>query len=102
LFAAKERVRQPAGGWNVNDDGRAMNDSDEKIVSGPVGRLRAPIGGQEIELLQIDYVHGGMSLLRVRIREGNRFTVFDIDPVTAKAWGEMMRNWAAPQLARQP
>ena len=54
-------------------------------------------GGQEIELQQIDYVHGGISLLRTRIREGRRFTVFDIDPDTARRWGEALCRWAAGQ-----
>jgi hypothetical protein len=67
---------------------------DDKLDVTPVARLRAPIGGQEIELQQIDYVHGGLSLLRVRIREGKRFTVFDIDSTTASEWGELMTRWA--------
>lgn len=37
---------------------------------------------------------GGMPLLRVRIREGKRFTVFDIDAGTARAWGEALTAWA--------
>lgn len=53
-----------------------------------------PLGGQEIELQQIDYAEGGMSLLRVRIREGKRFTIFDIDPVTAGQWAKAMQDWA--------
>ncbi|HRI16983.1 MAG TPA: hypothetical protein PL196_00525 [Burkholderiaceae bacterium] len=59
--------------------------------------LRAPLGGQQIELQQIDFDAGGMSLLRTRIRENNRFTVFDIDPVTARAWGQALLDWAAAQ-----
>ncbi len=35
----------------------------------PLAQLRAPLGGQEIELQQIDFDGGGMSLLRTRIRE---------------------------------
>ncbi len=57
-------------------------------------KFRIPLGGQEIELQQIDYAEGGMSLLRLRIREGKRFTIFDIDPVTAKQWANAMQNWA--------
>lgn len=49
---------------------------------------------QEIELQhvshQADYV-----TLRVRIREIKRFTIFDIDPHTAKIWGQAMLDWAA-------
>lgn len=63
----------------------------------PLERLRAPLGGQEIELQQLDFDAGGMSLLRTRIRERSRFTVFDIDPVTAVAWGEALLRWARSQ-----
>jgi len=63
----------------------------------PLVKLRAPLGGQEIELQQIDFDGGGMSLLRTRIREGSRFTVFDIDPVTAQQWGEALLQWAREQ-----
>jgi hypothetical protein len=69
-------------------------DPDDKLSVTPITRLRAPIGGQEIELQQIDYRHGGLSLLRIRIREGRRFTVFDIDADTAAAWGEAMLGWS--------
>lgn len=57
-------------------------------------KFRIPLGSQEIELQQIDYAEGGMSLLRLRIREGKRFTIFDIDPVTAKQWANAMQIWA--------
>ena len=59
--------------------------------------LKVPLGGQEIELQQIDFDGGGMSLLRTRIREGSRFTIFDIDPMTARAWGEALLQWAQAQ-----
>lgn len=49
---------------------------------------------QDIELQHVthraDYV-----TLRVRIREIKRFTIFDIDPLTAKRWGQVMLDWAA-------
>lgn len=63
----------------------------------PLTRLRVPLGGQEIELQQIDYEAGGMSLLRTRIRERSRFTVFEIDPRTARSWGEALIRWADTQ-----
>ncbi|MBL8288824.1 MAG: hypothetical protein JNL85_12645 [Rubrivivax sp.] len=63
----------------------------------PLTRLRVPLGGQEIELQQLDHDAGGMSLLRTRIREKSRFTVFDIDPLTARAWGEALLAWAGKQ-----
>jgi hypothetical protein len=63
----------------------------------PLARLRVPLGGQEIELQQLDHDAGGMSLLRTRIREKSRFTVFDIDPLTAEAWGRALLAWAQAQ-----
>ena len=63
----------------------------------PLSRLRVPLGGQEIELQQVAFEAGGMPLLRTRIREKSRFTVFDIDPASARAWGEALLAWAATQ-----
>jgi hypothetical protein len=60
-------------------------------------KFRVPLGNQEIELQQIDHVAGGMSLLRIRIREAKRFTIFDIDPATARQWSDAMRSWADGQ-----
>jgi hypothetical protein len=59
--------------------------------------IKVPLGGQQIELQQIDHAEGGMSLLRVRIREGKRFTIFDIDPATATQWAATMQEWAGSQ-----
>ena len=63
----------------------------------PLDKLRVPLGGQEIELQQIDHEAGGMSLLRTRIREKSRFTVFEIDAATAARWGEALLRWARAQ-----
>jgi hypothetical protein len=63
----------------------------------PLAKLRVPLGGQEIELQQVDHDAGGMSLLRTRIRENSRFTVFDVDPQTAEAWGRALLQWAQTQ-----
>jgi Family of unknown function (DUF6967) len=62
-----------------------------------LAKFKVPLGSQEIELQQIDHVAGGMSLLRIRIREGKRFTIFDIDPATAKHWAGAMQRWADTQ-----
>jgi hypothetical protein len=64
-------------------------------------KFKIPLGGQDVELQQIDHAAGGMSLLRIRIREAKRFTIFDVDPVTAKAWGESMIKWADTQMAQK-
>lgn len=64
-----------------------------------LSKLRVPLGGQEIELQQVDFEAGGMSLLRTRIREQSRFTIFDVDPATARAWGQALLQWAQAQPA---
>jgi hypothetical protein len=68
----------------------------------PIESLRVPLGGQEIVLQQVDHLAGGMSLLRTRVREGSRFTVFDVDPVTALAWGEALVRWARDRQESTP
>ena len=78
----------------------ARTERMDKLNVTPLEKLVVPMGGQEIELQQIDYAVGGMSLLRTRIREGKRFTIFDVDPATARAWGEALCAWAAAQDAR--
>ena len=62
-----------------------------------LAKIKVPLGSQEIELQQIDHVEGGMSLMRIRIREGKRFTIFDIDPATAEQWATAMQSWANSQ-----
>ncbi len=62
-----------------------------------LAKFRVPIGNQAIELQEFVYEAGGMPMLRTRIREGSRFTIFDIDPVTAAQWGKALSEWAASQ-----
>lgn len=57
-------------------------------------KFRVPLGNQEIELQQIEFEAGGLPMLRLRIREHRRFTIFDIDPVTARHWAEVMAAWS--------
>ena len=68
----------------------------------PLDKLRVPLGGQEIELQQIDYEAGGLPLLRTRIREKSRFTVFENDAGTAEAWGRALMRWAQAQAQTAP
>jgi hypothetical protein len=63
----------------------------------PLKQLQVPLGRQQIDLQQVDFDGGGMSLLRTRIREGSRFTIFDVDPLTAQAWGQALLDWAHSQ-----
>jgi hypothetical protein len=64
-----------------------------------VDRFTVPLGGQEIVLDELVHDAGGMKFLRIRIRERTRFTIFDVDPVTARAWGEAMVRWSLTQTA---
>ena len=59
----------------------------------PIAAFDVPLGGQSIELQQVRFEAGGMALLRVRIREGSRYTVFDVDARTAATWARAMREW---------
>ena len=60
-------------------------------------KFRVPIGNQEIELQEVVYEGGNMSMMRVRIRERSRFTIFDIDPLTAEHWAQGMLEWSSRQ-----
>jgi hypothetical protein len=62
----------------------------------PVRTNRADIVapyGREVRLEDAAY-ESGMRLLRVRIREGRRFTIMEIDARTAREWGRAMIDWA--------
>lgn len=67
----------------------------------PLAKFTIPVGLQVIELQQVDFEGGSMRLLRTRIREKSRFTVFDIDPQSARLWGEALLRWAAEQPDNQ-
>lgn len=64
----------------------------------PLDAFRVPVGNQAIELQQVEFEAGGMPMLRLRIREHRRFTIFDIDPVTANRWASVMAEWSRGQL----
>ena len=49
--------------------------------------------GREIALENVAY-ENGMRVLRIHVREGNRFTVMDIDEKTASHWAAAMTAWA--------
>ena len=67
-----------------------------------VDRFTVPLGGQDIELQQVVHDAGGMPFLRIRVRERARFTIFDVDPVTARRWAESMLRWADRQRDAKP
>ena len=54
-------------------------------------KFSAPYG-KEVTLENVTY-ENGMRILRIHIREGNRFTVMDIDENTASNWGTVMCDW---------
>ena len=64
----------------------------ESVITG-LDELTAPYGKQ-VKLEDVAY-ENGMRVLRIHIREGNRFTVMDIDEKTASHWGTVMTDWAA-------
>ena len=49
--------------------------------------------GREITLESVEH-DSGMHMLRIRIREGRRFTVMDVDADTAVHWSSAMSSWA--------
>jgi hypothetical protein len=64
--------------------------SEDNIVQ--LDEFDAPYGRQ-VKLEAVDF-ESGLSMLRLRIREGNRFTILDIDENTARHWGTAMCSWA--------
>nr|AFI78675.1 hypothetical protein ws085G8_0005 [uncultured bacterium ws085G8] len=56
-------------------------------------KFSAPFG-KDVTLENVSY-ENGMRVLRIHIREGNRFTVMDIDEKTASTWGKAMTDWVA-------
>lgn len=58
----------------------------------PLDEFPAPYGRQ-VKLEAVEY-ESGLRMLRLRIREGKRFTVMDLDEDTARHWAAIMRDWA--------
>ncbi len=58
----------------------------------PLDKFAAP-WGREVELQDVRF-DSGLAMLRIRIREGKRFTVMDVDAGTAAHWGRAMAEWA--------
>jgi hypothetical protein len=61
--------------------------------------LVAPFG-REIRLDEVRF-ESGMRLMRITIREGKRFTQFDIDAPTAETWAKTMKLWAERESKRE-
>ena len=58
-------------------------------------KFTAPYG-RDVTLENVEYVNG-MRVLRIRIREGSRFTVMDVNPESALRWAGVMAEWASEQ-----
>ena len=58
-----------------------------------LAKIEAPFG-QEITLQDIKH-ESGLQMMRIRIKEGSRFTILDIDRDTAKKWGRFFNSWLA-------
>ena len=67
--------------------------SEEIVVA--LDEFEAPYG-RKIKLEAVEH-ESGMRMLRLRIREGTRFTVLDLDENTARHWGAAMCSWAGTQ-----
>ena len=63
-------------------------------------KFTAPYG-KEVTLENVAY-ENGMRVLRMHIREGNRFTVMDIDENTASHWGAAMGEWVKTKQQQAP
>ncbi|GAB1234758.1 hypothetical protein UT5_11520 [Ferrigenium sp. UT5] len=83
---------------SADNVGKPEKQSMTSIIE--LDKLTVPLGGQQIELQQIDNAAGGMSLLRIRIREGKRFTIFDIDAQTAERLAASIQAWVAHQAEK--
>ena len=64
---------------------------DEKITQ--ITKMEAPYG-KDIVLQDVAY-DNGMRVLRVRIREGHRFTILDLDNNIATQLADVLSNWSA-------
>lgn len=63
-----------------------------EFVATRIDKFSAPYG-KEVTLENVTY-ENDMRVLRVHIREGNRFTVMDVDAKTASSWASAMKTWA--------
>lgn len=56
-----------------------------------IDNMQAPFG-KEIEFQQVRY-ENDFVMIRIRIREGKRFTTIDLDPDSARRWLSIMQPW---------
>ncbi|MCW8835480.1 MAG: hypothetical protein OQJ99_03815 [Rhodospirillales bacterium] len=54
--------------------------------------------GKRVEVMNVEY-EGGISLIRLRIRENKRFTIMDLDADTAARLGRTLSDWSEKNAA---
>ncbi len=59
----------------------------------PLTKIDAPYG-RKIVIESVEH-ESNLRMLRIRIREGKRFTIMDIDEDTANRWSTVMSAWAS-------
>lgn len=98
--------RPPVETTRAGLDGRSFYTNIQKLFNmdeltvKSLGRITASPYRQEIELQHVEH-RADYATLRVRIREVKRFTIFDIDAATARAWAQAMLDWADRQGAAE-
>lgn len=65
-------------------------------IATDIGRIDAPYR-REIVLQDVQH-ESGLKLLRIRIREGRRFTILDVDAPTADALADIITRWSRGEL----
>jgi hypothetical protein len=60
-----------------------------------LAEIAAPYG-RRVRLDEVGY-ESGMTLLRVTIQEGARYTILELDAATATLWADEMAHWAQAQ-----
>ena len=67
---------------------------EEKVTD--IKAMEAPYG-KKIVFQEVVY-ENGTSILRMRIREGTRFTIIDLDNNTASQLADVMSIWSAGEV----
>ncbi len=57
--------------------------------------------GKQVVIQEVAF-NDGVVLMRIRIREGRRFTIIDVDADTAARWGKAMCAWSDESRRHEP
>ena len=71
----------------------------QEIIS-ELAKIEVPFG-KEINFQDIKH-ESGLQMMRIRIKEGSRFTILDIDHETAKKWGIIFDTWIKETKLTKP